>query len=206
MNIYLQEKKLFARGFDFVAGVDEAGRGPLAGPVVAACVAVDKVFKLKSKHKTIRDSKKLSEKKREELYDLILSEFSVGVGISTHKEIDEKNILQATFLAMQRAVREIKIAPEFLMIDGKFIIPKFNFKQEAFIKGDARVFLISAASIIAKVTRDRIMQEMHEQYPEYDFLAHKGYGTKKHLEKIKEFGPCPIHRKSFAPIKNMIGI
>lgn len=204
MKILVEEKKLFKQGFNLVAGVDEAGRGPLAGPVVAACVVLDKNFKLNTKHKTIKDSKKLSEKRREELYDLILSDFlHVGVGIATHKEIDKINILQATFLAMRRAVEKIDNEINFLMIDGKFIIPKLDVEQRAIVKGDEKVFAIGAASIIAKVTRDRIMKDMHKKYPEYDFLAHKGYGTKKHLEAIKKNGPCPIHRISFAPIKNL---
>ncbi len=204
MKILAEEKKLFKQGLNFVAGVDEAGRGPLAGPVVAACVAINKDFEFKQEYEVIKDSKKISEKKRELIYDLIISEFiHVGIGVASSEEIDKINILQATFLAMQRAVQGIQSNLDFVMIDGKFIVPDLEIEQKSIVKGDENIFLIGAASIIAKVTRDRIMQKMHLKYPEYEFIKHKGYGTKKHLEKIKKFGACPIHRKSFAPLKHL---
>jgi len=204
MKILAEEKRLFKQGLNFVAGVDEAGRGPLAGPVVAACVAINKDFEFKQEYEVIKDSKKISEKKRELIYDLIISEFiHVGIGVASSEEIDKINILQATFLAMQRAVQGIQSNLDFVMIDGKFIVPDLEIEQKSIVKGDENIFLIGAASIIAKVTRDRIMQKMHLKYPEYEFIKHKGYGTKKHLEKIKKFGACPIHRKSFAPLKHL---
>jgi ribonuclease HII len=202
MKIFAEEKRLFKQGLNFVAGVDEAGRGPLAGPVVAACVAINKDFEFKQEYEVIKDSKKISEKKRELIYDLIISEFiHVGIGVASSEEIDKINILQATFLAMQRAVQGIQSNLDFVMIDGKFIVPDLDIEQKSIVKGDEKIFLIGAASIIAKVTRDRIMQKIHLKYPEYEFIKHKGYGTKKHLEKIEKFGACPIHRKSFAPFK-----
>ena len=197
-----EEKNIFDQGYKFVAGIDEAGRGPLAGPVVAACVILKPEFIINEKLKPVKDSKKLSAKKREELYDIIKDEFSeIGVGVCDQDTIDKINILQATFLAMKKSVGALKQKPDFILVDGGFKIPNTSFKQKNIIKGDELVFSIAAASIIAKVARDRIMLEMHNKYPEYGFDKHKGYGTKFHIEQIKKIGPCPIHRKSFGPVK-----
>jgi ribonuclease HII len=204
-----KEKTLFAAGLGLIAGVDEAGRGPLAGPVVAAAVSLRADFladpiKLE-KLKAVNDSKKLTAKKREELFEIIKAEcFEFGVGICDHETIDRINILQATFLAMKMAVGQLKSKPDYALIDGKFIIPNSSLAQEAVIDGDAKVFSIAAASIIAKVTRDRIMDELDKKYPNYGFAKHAGYGTKMHMEAIKQFGPCPIHRQTFEPLKGML--
>lgn len=198
------EKELFLNGARLVGGVDEAGRGPLAGPVVAACVVCGPEFRMNKTLRKINDSKKISAAKRDELYNIILESFpGIGVGICDHAVVDKINILQASLRAMKIAVEKIEKEIDYLMIDGKFIIPQMSIKQKAIIHGDAKVFLISAASIVAKVTRDKMMQETHEQYPQYGFDKHKGYGTKLHLENIKKYGPCPIHRKSFSPLKEL---
>ena len=179
-------------------GAVAAGRGPLAGPVVAACIVFNDTISINNELLGINDSKKLSAKKREELFELIKNNFiEVGVGICDHQTIDRINILQATFLAMKKALSAVKSRPEFLLIDGSLKLPNCSTPQQAIIKGDGKVFSIAAASIIAKVTRDRIMLEMDKLYPNYEFKRHKGYGTKLHLERIKQFGPCPIHRLSF---------
>ena len=200
------EKFYLNQGNLFVAGTDEVGRGPLAGPVVACAISIDKDFKIRNeKLKEINDSKKLSEKKREELYDVIMEEFKdIGIGSCDHETIDRINILQASFLAMKKAVSNLKNAPDFLLVDGKFIIPNSSIKQKAIIKGDSNVFIIAAASIIAKVYRDRLMKKMHEKYPHYEFNKHKGYGTALHMERLKKYGPCPIHRKSFKPVATLV--
>lgn len=199
-----KEKALFELGYEFVAGVDEAGRGPLAGPVVAACVIIDKNFTADAEElKLINDSKKLSAKAREKLFPLIKKyATSVSIGVCDHKIIDKINILQASFMAMRTAIEKSGVKPNFILTDGKFKIPKVAQNQEAVIGGDASVFCIAAASIIAKVSRDYLMLQLHDKYPEYEFAQHKGYGTKLHLEKLAEHGPCPIHRRSFAPVKN----
>jgi len=198
-----QENRIFKQGYKLIAGIDEAGRGPLAGPVVAACVVVTPDFKIDSEElKTIKDSKKLTAKKREELFDIIKDKFiEVGVGICDNETIDRINILQATFLAMKKSVGSLKDKPNFLLVDGGFKIPNTSYNQLNVIRGDSLVFSIAAASIIAKVTRDRIMQAMHEQYPQYEFLKHKGYGTRLHMERLKQYGPCSIHRQSFRPVR-----
>jgi len=204
------EKKLLDEGYEFVIGVDEAGRGPLAGPVVAcACsLRTSDVHLVNSllghpMSKLIRDSKKLSEKQREELYDFICEHFYVGVGICDHKTIDRVNILEATYLAMKKALsnlgKNIKAGKAIILVDGNKVIPNLSIKQKAIVGGDNLVKSISAASIIAKVTRDRMMREMHKKYPEYCFDHHKGYGTKLHLDMIRKHGPCEIHRRSFRP-------
>ncbi|MGF6905573.1 ribonuclease HII [Fusobacterium sp. PH5-44] len=191
-----------------IVGVDEAGRGPLAGPVVA-CAAI-----LKNYNKsliTINDSKKLTEKKRENLFDIIKDHFYTGVGIADPNEIDEINILNATFLAMIRAIEDLKknfdnidLENDYLtLVDGNFNIKNYNGKQEPIIKGDGHSLSIAAASIIAKVTRDRIMLIEDKKYPIYGFEKHKGYGTKAHIKALKENGPSPIHRESF--LKNILG-
>lgn len=181
-----------------ILGVDEAGRGPLAGPVVAAAV---KIHQYHDFFEMINDSKKLSEKKREELFDKILTYCDVGVGIASVEEIDEVNILEATFIAMNRAIEDISknsdITFNTVLVDGNKLIKKYNGKQEFLVKGDAKSLSIAAASIIAKVTRDRIMLKFAEIYPEYHFEKHKGYGTKLHREILLEKGVLPIHRKTF---------
>lgn len=198
----VEEKKIFAQGYETIGALDEAGRGPLAGPVVAACVIIKADFSINNELKTVDDSKKLTAKKRELLFDLIKKNFiEVGVGVCDHKTIDRINILQATFLAMKKAIGSIKNKPRFLMIDGSIKMPNCSIPQQVFIKGDQRIFAIAAASIIAKVTRDRIMVGMDKLYPNYGFFKHKGYGTKDHLEKLKQFGPCSIHRLSFNRVK-----
>lgn len=187
------ELSLWTKGIRTVAGIDEAGRGPLAGPVVAAAV----VFPNGTFIKGVEDSKKLSEKRREELFPLIKEQsLSVGVGIVSHDVIDRVNILQATILAMHKAIDDLSLNPEFVIVDGNSfrhdLIPYQNI-----VDGDEKSFTIAAASIIAKVTRDRLMYEYHVQYPLYGFAQHKGYGTKQHLEAIRRYGLCDIHRRSF---------
>ncbi len=197
-----EEKILFQKGYNLVAGTDEVGRGPLAGPVVAACVTCDSNFKIIKELESVQDSKKLTAKKRESLIDFIKNNFNeIGVGACDHETIDRINILQASFLAMKKAISSLKQKPTFILVDGSFIIPNSTYEQKAIKKGDSKIFSIAAASIVAKVTRDKIMEEMHEKYPEYGFDKHKGYGTKYHLEQIKKHGPCDIHRKSFGPCK-----
>lgn len=200
------EKQLFDKDYKVICAVDEAGRGPLAGPVVAACVSITPDFKVdKDAMKFIRDSKKLSEKRREEMFDLVHEVFpEVRVGICNHKIIDEVNILQATFLAMKKAIEDLENEAEFAIVDGKMKIPNLRIKQQAIVSGDSLVLSVAAASIIAKVTRDRLMKEIHEKYPEYGFDKHKGYGTKVHMEALKKHGPCEIHRTSFAPVKRVM--
>ena len=181
-----------------ILGVDEAGRGPLAGPVVAAAV---KIHEYHDFFEMINDSKKLSEKKREELFDKILTYCDVGVGIASVEEIDEVNILEATFIAMNRAIEDVTknsdVTFDTVLVDGNKLIKKYDGKQEFLVKGDAKSLSIAAASIIAKVTRDRIMLKFAEIYPEYHFEKHKGYGTKLHREILLEKGVLPIHRKTF---------
>ena len=191
-------------GYKLIAGIDEAGRGPLAGPVVAACVVCAPDFKIKGDLRLLKDSKKLSAKKREALYDIIMESFTeVGEGVCDHKTIDRINILQASFLAMKKAVGALRQKPEFILLDGRFLIPNTSYRQEAVINGDNLVYTIAAASVIAKVTRDRIMREAHKQYPVYGFDKHKGYGTRLHLERLRQHGPCPIHRQSFKPVRKL---
>ncbi len=198
------EQDFFSLGYNLIGGVDEAGRGPLAGPVVAACVVVDKNFKIDSEDLAlVADSKKLSAKKREKLFSIIKKKaLAVEIGLADNTEIDKINILQASFLAMRRAIKKLKIQPDYVLVDGSFRIPKLDKSQTAIIGGDAKVFCIAAASIIAKVSRDWLMGEIDKKYPQYEFIKHKGYGTKRHLELIAQHGPCPLHRFSFAPIKN----
>ena len=176
-----------------IIGVDEAGRGPLAGPVVAAAVIIDEYLE---EFLFINDSKKLSEKKRDLLFDIIIEKCKVGVGIATVDEIEEMNILNANFLAMRRALEDLG-EEGYVLVDGNQLIREYHGEQEFVIKGDAKSLSIAAASIIAKVTRDKIMEKIDKEYPEYQFSKHKGYGTKVHREKILEFGPSPVHRMSF---------
>lgn len=201
-----EEKKLFKQGYKLIGGIDEVGRGPLAGPVVAACVLMPSGFILEDKRLLgIKDSKKLSEKKREELFDVIMESFpAVGIGLCNHNTIDRINILEASFLAMKKSLGDLRTKPDYILVDGKFKIPNLSLEQKAIIKGDSLVLLIAAASIIAKVTRDRLMLLASEKYPQYGFAQHKGYGTKFHIEALQTFGPCSLHRKSFKPVKNLL--
>jgi len=224
-----EEKKLWKQGYDIVVGIDEAGRGPLAGPVVAGAVCFDKNFSIKNLK--INDSKKLTEKQREEFYEILTTNKNIkwGVGIVSEKVIDKINILEATKLAMLKAVASLRDrhsgrgnlnsglprrlkAPRndgwFLLLDGNFSAqggPASGWKipEKSIIKGDQKVFSISAASIIAKVTRDRLMQKYHKKYPQYGFDKHKGYGTAAHFASLEKFGPCKIHRKTFYPISEL---
>jgi len=192
-----EEKKLWLKGYKVVAGLDEAGRGTLAGPVVAAAVFVkpNSNFLLKG----INDSKKLSEKQREHLYNILIKNKDIkwGIGIVSETVIDRINILEATKLAMKKAIKNIK--PDFLVLDGNFSL-KLDLPQKSIIKGDGKVMSCAMASVIAKVTRDRLMKKLHKKYPHYGFDKHKGYGTKVHFANIEKFGSCKIHRKSFYPI------
>ena len=180
----------------YICGIDEAGRGPLAGPVVAAAAVLPKDCQILS----LNDSKKLSEKKRDLLFDEIKEKaVTYGVGIVSPQVIDEINILQATYEAMRQAISQLKVTPEILLNDA-VTIPGVDIMQVPIIKGDAKSVSIAAASILAKVTRDRMMAEYDQIYPEYGFAKHKGYGTAAHIAALKEYGPCPIHRRTF--IKN----
>ena len=179
---------------ELLAGIDEAGRGPLAGPVVVGCVIMPKDSFIEG----VNDSKKVSEKKREKLYDEITGNaISWGVGIIDEKEIDRINILNATKEALTMALKTMEKKPEKILVDALTGIDTIGIPYTSIIKGDATSYSIAAASIIAKVTRDRLMRKYDTQYPEYGFAKHKGYGTKQHIEAIKEYGPCTIHRKSF---------
>mgnify|MGYP000206930997 CR=1 FL=1 len=175
-------------------GIDEAGRGPLAGPVVIGCVIMPEDSMIEG----INDSKKVSEKKREKLYDEIIENaISWSVAIIDKQDIDELNILNATKKGVTEAIQGLKTKPELILVDALNEIDTCNIKYDSIIKGDAKCYSISAASILAKVTRDRIMRQWDEVYPQYGFAKHKGYGTKAHIEALKEYGPCPIHRKTF---------
>ncbi|OGS25221.1 MAG: ribonuclease HII [Elusimicrobia bacterium RIFOXYB2_FULL_48_7] len=177
-----------------IAGVDEAGRGPLAGPVVASAVILPR----KNCIKGISDSKTLSESQREKAYALIKKRsLAFGVGVCSHKVIDEINIFRASYLAMKIAVKKLRVRPGLVLVDGPYKIPGLNMIQKPVIKGDARSACVAAASIVAKVTRDRIMRKYHEKYPRYGFDRHKGYPTKQHRYAIKQHGPAEIHRRSF---------
>lgn len=184
--------------YRFICGIDEVGRGPLAGPVTAAAVILPKDCDILY----LNDSKQLSEKKREELYEIIVNNaVSVGIADISNERIDEINILQATYEAMRAAVEKLNVTPDLLLNDA-VVIPKVSIKQVGIIKGDARSISIAAASIVAKVTRDHLMDEYDKIYPGYGFMKNKGYGTKEHIEMLQKSGPTPIHRKSF--IKNFI--
>ena len=194
LNLKQIEKEYYSRNIEYIAGIDEAGRGPLAGPVVVASVIMPKDSMIEG----VNDSKKVSEKKREKLYDLILEEaISYGIGIIYQDEIDEINILQATKKGLTNAIEQMKIKPDLILVDALNGINTLGIPYQSIIKGDAKCYSISAESIIAKVTRDRIMREWDAVYPEYGFSSHKGYGTAKHIAALKEYGPCPLHRRSF---------
>ena len=201
-----EEKKLWRKGYKYIAGIDESGRGPLAGPVVAAAVMIKKFSIFNFQFSKIKDSKKLNPKKREEFYKLITKNPAIkwGIGKVSEKVIDRINILEATKLAMKKATQKLNKRPKFLIIDGNFKIDLL-IPQKSIIKADEKVFSAAAASIIAKVTRDRIMRKYHKQYPEYGFDKHMGYPTKHHRKMLKKYGPCKIHRKTFSPCKDMVG-
>lgn len=195
------EKRLKGEGFSRIAGVDEAGRGPLAGPVVAAaCIIPDGGF-----FESLNDSKLLTPDQRNTLFEQITTcpNLIFGIGIVDIQTIDRINILQATFVAMKKAVEALSIQPDYILVDGNQL-PMFDIPSESLVRGDSLSISIAAASIIAKVTRDRIMEEMDGKWPEYGFKQHKGYATEQHLEAIMKFGPCSIHRKSFDPVRSIL--
>jgi len=204
---YSYEQK-FAKRHKTIAGVDEVGVGPLAGPVVAAAVVFSpKVFASNTNTwwEEMNDSKKLSHKKREELLKVIVEKSeSFSIGTASVEEIDKLNILQARLIAMKRAVENLKKFPSLVLVDGNRMIKNIKAQQKTIVKGDAKVLSIACASIVAKVTRDNLLKNLHEKFPEYGFDVHKGYPTKMHFEKLKQFGPCEIHRKSFAPVKELL--
>ncbi len=195
------EEDIYEHGnVKYICGIDEAGRGPLAGPVVVASVVMPRDSMIEG----VNDSKKVSEKKREKLYDEIIENaISYSVGIVDQKEIDRVNILNATKAGLTESVKGLKIRPDIILVDALKGIDTCGVPYESIIKGDAKCYSIAAASIIAKVTRDRIMRQWHEIYPEYNFIQHKGYGTAAHIAAIKEYGLCPLHRRSF--VKNIVG-
>ncbi|MDP3093408.1 MAG: ribonuclease HII [bacterium] len=215
-NLY-QEKKLWKKGYKTVVGLDEAGRGPLAGPVVAGAVSIlDTKYQILNTKTKVKDSKQLSSLQREIIYKTILKDTRLrwGIGIVSEKVIDRINILEATKLAMVKALRNLNnklhklpkshdreksVGLSFLILDGNFKL-NLPLSQKSIVKGDEKVFSCAAASILAKVTRDRIMVNYHKKYPRYRFDLHKGYGTKLHLKQLKKYGPCKIHRKTFRPI------
>ena len=198
-NLKSMEKELYEKGFEYICGIDEAGRGPLAGPVVVAGVIMPKDSMIEG----VNDSKKVSEKKREKLYDVILEEaISYSVAIIGQDVIDEINILNATKEGVTKVVEGSDVKPNLILVDALTHINTKGIPYDSIIKGDAKCYNISCASIIAKVTRDRIMREWDEIYPQYGFINHKGYGTAKHIQALKEYGPCPIHRRTF--IKNFV--
>lgn len=193
------ERESAEKGFEIVCGVDEAGRGPLAGPVFAGAVILPKGCIIAG----VNDSKKLSEKKRKALYGEITEKaLSWGVGFATEQEIDEINILQATFLAMRRAVAKLTTVPQLALVDGNRV-PPLDISVQTIIKGDGCCECIAAASILAKVSRDRLMLQLDSLYPEYGFAKHKGYGTVQHRQALQQYGPCPIHRRTF--LKKILG-
>ena len=193
IDLWQIEHDCFADGCTVVCGVDEAGRGPLAGPVCAAAVILPPDLEIPG----LNDSKKLTDKKRRELYDIIIAQSSAyGIALVDEKTIDEINILQATFLAMERAVARLSVQPDLALVDGNRA-PALPVPVKTVIKGDSLSASIAAASILAKVTRDRLMEELDETYPAYGFAIHKGYGTKRHYEALTEFGPSPVHRMTF---------
>jgi len=196
------EVSLRARGYKYIAGTDEAGRGPLAGPVVAAAVILPPDMSIPN----LNDSKKLTHNQREVLFDEIAASGAIcAVGIIDNETIDCVNILKASLLAMRKAVMSLSVKPGFILVDGTFTIPNLDIPQTAIVGGDIHCPSISAASIIAKVTRDRIMDRYQELYPNYSFSAHRGYPTKQHLDELKNFGPTEIHRKSFRPVEEILG-
>ena len=200
MPDYEFEKAAVNSGFSCICGVDEAGRGPLAGPVCAAAVILPEGAVIEG----LDDSKKLTEKKREKLYDIIKeTAVAYSVAYGTLEEIESVNILEATYLAMNRAIEGLNVKPDFALLDGNRVPRGIKRPCETIVKGDSKSMSVAAASVLAKVTRDRLMLEYDKKYPEYNFKKHKGYGTKEHTELIKQYGPCEIHRLSF--LKNILG-
>jgi len=199
LNLKHIENELYKSGINTICGIDEAGRGPLAGPVVVASVILPKDSLIEG----VNDSKKISESKREKIYQQIIEEaISYGVGIIDQKEIDDINILNATKKGLTKSIKELSIKPDIILVDALTKIDTLGIPYKSIIKGDAKTYAIAAASIIAKVTRDRIMRQWDEVYPQYGFSGNKGYGTAKHIQAIKENGICMLHRKSF--IKKII--
>jgi len=220
---FKEEQKLWQQGYRFVVGLDEVGRGPLAGPVCAAAVCIiKKKFVIPAKAGiqvsgsrvkpgmtiivNIRDSKKLSANQREQWYKILTTQPDIkwGVGMVSEKTIDRINILAATKLAMKRALADLEkkgVRAEYLLLDGNFLLEDLSISQKAVVRGDSKIVSCAAASIIAKVTRDRLMAKYHQQYPRYGLDKHKGYGTRAHFAALKKHGPCAIHRLSFAPFK-----
>jgi len=197
IDLYKYENELYDKGIEYIGGVDEVGRGPLVGSVVAACVVLPKGFMLEG----LTDSKKLSEKKRDMFYDIIMENaIAVGIGIVDEKKIDEINIYEATKVAMKEAIKNTNIKLEHVLIDAMPL--DIDIPTTSIIKGDAKSISIAAASVIAKVTRDRMMYELDKKYPMYDLANNKGYGTKKHIEAIKEYGITKYHRLSFKPVSD----
>lgn len=195
------EKKLYASGLELIAGIDEVGRGPLAGPVVAAAVILPKNCKIKG----LNDSKKISKKKHQEIYDQVIEQaLAIGLGFKSNQVIDQVNIYEATKLAMKEAVANLQLSPQHLLIDAMQL--DLALPQTSIIKGDANSLSIAAASIVAKVTRDRLMRDYDRKFPGYDFAHNAGYGTQAHLEGLKKLGISPIHRHSFEPVKSMIDL
>ena len=194
------EKELYEQGITLIGGVDEVGRGPLVGPVVAACVILPQNYDLPG----LNDSKKLSEKKRDQLYDIIMKDaISVGIGIVGPEKIDEINILEASRLAMKLAIEDLDVKPEFVLSDA-MKLTNIDIPYKDIVHGDALSLSIAAGSVIAKVTRDRMMYELDKEYPEYEFAKHKGYPTKAHLEKIKEYGVLKNYRFTYKPVSDLI--
>lgn len=195
------EEMLARKGYSAVCGVDEVGRGPLAGPVVAAAVIMPPGVRIMG----LRDSKKLSSLRREEIFEEIAGMgLACSIGIIDNEGIDKMNILKASLMAMRKAVMDLKRAPDFVLVDGNFAIPKISQPQFAIVKGDAHCHSIAAASVVAKVTRDRIMDRYQALYPSYSFSRHRGYPTPEHLSELREHGPCDIHRKSFRPVAQLL--
>jgi ribonuclease HII len=195
------EEQLYAKGHTGVCGVDEVGRGPLAGPVVAAAVIMPRGLVIEG----LDDSKKLTALQREEIFEEIMGLGLIcAVGIIDHETIDKVNILRASLMAMRKAVMDLKQAPDFVLVDGSYPIPNIEQAQFAIIGGDARCKSISAASVVAKVSRDRIMDHYQALYPSFSFATHKGYPTPAHLKELEEHGPCDIHRKSFKPVARLV--
>ncbi|MCP4705754.1 MAG: ribonuclease HII [candidate division Zixibacteria bacterium] len=195
------ESTLSKKGYSNIAGTDEAGRGPLAGPVVAAAVIIPKDVNIPN----LNDSKRLTKNQREKLFEEIASSDAIcSVGVIDNEIIDRINILKASLLAMNKAISSLGVEPDFVLVDGSFTVPNITIPQMAIVGGDAICASISAASIIAKVTRDRIMDKYQEIYPDYSFVNHRGYPTKRHIDELKQFGPTDIHRKTFKPVEKLL--
>ena len=206
MPSFRHEKRCAEAGAIRIAGIDEVGRGPLAGPVVAAVAVIDRTVAKRKLLRLIDDSKKLTLEEREEAYEAMMASGIVryAVGEASVEEIDAINILQATFLAMRRALQGLAEQPDLVLIDGNRVPPDLGCRAETIVGGDARSYSIAAASIIAKVTRDRLMLQLHEQYPVYGFDRHKGYCTEAHLAALQQHGVTPHHRRSFAPVRELV--